>query len=161
MSKFLDGVALLDERCGNFKDNLISLATVAINEYEKPVPYTRDVDAFYEDGCFYIMTLNDSLKIKQIEKNNNVAFTVCGEWVSGNGIATNLGYVMKPENAELRLKVREAFKMWYEPTNDESSENTIILKIEITEAIVIKDHHAVVYYLDFINKTENKDTRII
>lgn len=41
------------------------------------------------------MTLNDSLKIKQIENNPNVAFSVCEKWISGNGFAKNLGYVMK------------------------------------------------------------------
>lgn len=67
---------------------------------------------------------------------------------------------MKPENADIRLKLRKAFEMWYEPTNDESSENCVVLKIEVTEAIVIKDHHAVTYYMDFMNKTDNITTRL-
>lgn len=160
MSKFDDGLKLLEERCGGGRDNLISLSTICMNDEGIAMPYSRDVDAYYEDGAFYIMSTGDSLKIEQIENNPNVAFTVCGEWVRGNGIGINLGYVMRPENAEIRLKLREALKMWYEPTNDESDENTIILKVEITKAVVIKDHHATMYYLDLQNNVEDITTRL-
>ena len=106
MSNFSDGLKQLEDVCGNGKDNVITLSTICINNEGQVKPYSRDVDAYYEDGSFYIMTLNDSLKIKQIENNPNVSFSVCEQWISGNGIAKNLGYVMKPENAKLRLKLR-------------------------------------------------------
>ena len=61
----------------------------------------------------------------------------------------------------IRLKLREAFKFWYDFANDESSENTIILKVEITEAIVIKDHNAIKYYMDFTKQEENYDNRVL
>lgn len=49
------------ERFG--KDTVIALATV-----EHEVPYVRNVNAYYEDGSFYIITYALSNKIKQIEK---------------------------------------------------------------------------------------------
>ena len=159
MSNFNDGLKQLEDVCGNGRDNVITLSTICINDEGLAKPYSRDVDAYYEDGAFYIMTLNDSLKIKQIENNPNVAFSVCEKWISGNGVAKNLGYVMKEKNAQTRLKLREAFKFWYDFANDESSENTIILKVEITEAIVIKDHNAIKYYMDFTTQEENYANR--
>jgi uncharacterized pyridoxamine 5'-phosphate oxidase family protein len=37
----------------------------------------RTVNSYYEDGAFYVVTYALSGKIKQIQKNANVA--VCGE----------------------------------------------------------------------------------
>lgn len=62
---------IMIERFG--KDTVISLATV-----EHEVPYVRNVNAYYEDGSFYIITYALSNKIKQIEKNPNVA--IAGDW---------------------------------------------------------------------------------
>ena len=49
------------ERFG--KDTVIALATV-----EGGVPYVRSVNAYYENGAFYIITYALSNKMKQIEK---------------------------------------------------------------------------------------------
>lgn len=45
----------------------------------------------------------------EIASNNEVAFTVCLEGISSNGIAQNLGWILEPKNAELRIKLRHAF----------------------------------------------------
>ena len=45
------------------KDNIIALATV-----ENGMPCVRNVDAYYEDGAFYVITYALSNKMKQIEK---------------------------------------------------------------------------------------------
>lgn len=50
------------------KDNIIALATM-----EAGIPCVRNVNAFYEDGAFYVITYALSNKIKQIEKNPAVA----------------------------------------------------------------------------------------
>lgn len=52
---------IMDGRFG--KDNVISLATSAEN-----VPYVRYVNAYYEDGVFYVITYALSNKMKQMEK---------------------------------------------------------------------------------------------
>ena len=73
---------IMTERFG--KDTVIALATV-----EQEVPYVRKVNAYYEDGSFYIITYALSNKIKQIEKNPNVA--IAGEWFTAHGRGKNLG----------------------------------------------------------------------
>lgn len=53
---------IMRERFG--KDTVIALATI-----ENGVPYVRNVNAYYENGAFYIITYALSNKIKQIENN--------------------------------------------------------------------------------------------
>jgi pyridoxine/pyridoxamine 5'-phosphate oxidase len=122
-----------------------------------PRPYIRDVDAYYEDGVFYVTTSAKSTKMQQIARNKEVAFAVCFEWFSGNGIGENLGWVLDPKNAEIRTKIREAFAKWYDQANNEQSEECIILAIHITRGTVIKDHGAVRYNMDFVNKVETDE----
>lgn len=163
MSKYEEGLKLIEERCGNGKDNLLSLATIAMepNADGKSRPYIRDVDAYYEDGVFYIVTWAKSNKMQQIAKNPEVAFTVCGEWFSGNGIGENLGWVLDPKNGELRTKLRMVFSEWYDHANNEKDENCCILAIRITRCTVIKDHGAVRYNMDFVNKVETNEGIIL
>lgn len=70
LTKEIDSI--LTERFG--KDSIIVLATAADN-----IPYVRSVDAFYENGAFYILTHGLSGKMKQIKDNPVVALS--GEWL--------------------------------------------------------------------------------
>ncbi|HEX3021711.1 MAG TPA: pyridoxamine 5'-phosphate oxidase family protein [Lachnospiraceae bacterium] len=162
MSRYEEGLRLIDERCGNGKDNVISLSTIAMepNADGNPRPYVRDVDAFYEDGVFYITTWSKSTKMQQIAQNSEVAFTVCSEWFSGNGVGENLGWVLDPKNAEIRTKLRKTFAAWYDYANNEQDENCVILAIRITRSTVIKDHGAERYNMDFVNKIETAEGNI-
>lgn len=162
MNRYEEGLKIIEERCGNGKDNLISLATIAMepNADGKPRPYVREVDAFYEEGVFYVTTWAKSIKMQQIAQNQEVAFAVCNGWFSGNGIGENLGWVLDPKNAQLRSKLRETFSEWYDFANNEKDGSCIILAIRITRATVIKDHGAVRYNMDFINKVETEEGKI-
>ena len=163
MSRYEEGIRLIEERCGNGKDNIISLSTIATepNTHGKPRPYTREVDAYYEDGVFYITTWSKSVKMQQIAQNKEVAFAVYLEWFSGNGIGENLGWVLDPKNAGLRTKLRKAFSEWYDHANNEENEDCVILAIRITRGIVVKDHGAVRYDMDFVNKAETEEGKFI
>ena len=94
---------IMTERFG--KDTVIALATV-----EQEVPYVRKVNAYYEDGSFYIITYALSNKIKQIEKNPNVA--IAGEWFTAHGKGKNLGYFGKEENRTIAEKLKIVFAQW-------------------------------------------------
>jgi hypothetical protein len=104
--------------------------------------------------CFYITTTATSGKARQIAANNNAAFAVHFEGISGNGIVENLGWVLDPKNADLRSKLRKAFRDWYDAANNEQSQECIILAVRITKAVIIRDHGAVKYSLDFANMRE-------
>lgn len=153
MSKYEDGVKLLEEKFGNGKDNMISLATVARQGVNgKPRPVVRDVDAYYEDGVFYVTTYSRSNKMLQIAENPEVAVAVCGEWFTAVGTGENLGWVLKPENAEMRTKLRKAFAAWYDSANHEDDEGCCILAIRLSRGTLNINHWEKLYHMDFTNK---------
>ena len=92
--------AILLERFG--KDSIVALATSIDN-----IPYVRSVDAFYEDGAFYVLTYGLSSKIKQIEQNPTVALS--GEWFTAQGKGINLGYFGEADNSHIANKMKQVF----------------------------------------------------
>lgn len=155
MNKYEEGMKILNEKFGNGKDNVIALATISLelSEEGNPRPCVRDVDAFYEDGVFYITTHALSNKIKQIEKNSEVSISANFEDFYSSGIGKNLGWVLDPNNAELRTKLRNVFSNWYDFANNENDQNCCILAIYMTKGTLRIDHGAMFYHFDFENKT--------
>jgi len=144
MNNFENVIQIMVERFS--KDSLIAVATT-----DGERMHNRMVDALFIDGAFYVSTYGLSNKMKQVEAHPEVA--VCAvDWFSGHGNAMNLGWVLKPENAEIRAKLREAFE-WYDHANNEKDENCCILEIRLTDGMLIKDHHAIRYQVDFSNKS--------
>lgn len=119
---------IMIERFG--QDTVIAVATV-----ENEVPYVRYVNAYYENGAFYIITYALSNKMKQIQHNTMVA--IAGEWFTAHGNALNLGYFCKKENHRLAEKLRNVFSEWIDNGhNDFTDENTIILCIELKDGVL-------------------------
>ena len=120
---------IMIERFG--KDTVIALATV-----ENDVPYVRYVNAYYENGAFYIITYALSNKMKHIEHNPTVA--IAGEWFTAHGKGINLGYFGKDENHMISEKLKAAFAEWIgNGHNDFDDENTIILCVELTDGLLL------------------------
>ena len=120
---------IMVERFG--KDTVISLATE--NDH---VPYVRSVNAFYENGAFYVITHEQSNKIKQIKENPMVA--ISGDWFTAHGKGVDLGYFGKKENHEIAEKLKQAFAAWINNChNDFDDENTIILQIVLTGGLLL------------------------
>ena len=130
---------ILLERFG--KDSIIALATAIDN-----VPYVRNVDAFYENGAFYVLTHGLSNKMKQIEENPTVALS--GEWFTAQGKGVHLGYFGKADNARIAQKMRDVFSAWIDNGhNDFDDINTCILRIELTSGILFSNGKR--YEIDF------------
>lgn len=155
-SIYEEGLKLIDEKFGNGKDNLLSLATVARESGPdgKPRPVVRCVDAYYEDCTFYVVTYKNSNKMLQIEQNAQVSVALSTEMFTAAGIGENLGWVLDPNNAEIRTKLRTAFAGWYDMANNEKDENCCILAIHLTKGTLNINHWAKLYHLDFVNKTD-------
>jgi len=135
----IEALRIMDERFGC--DRLISIATCVDN-----VPYVRAVNAYYENGAFYIITHALSNKMKQLEQNENIA--VCGEWFTAHGIGENLGHVLLPKNKETMDILRAAFAAWYDNGHtNEADPNTCLLKIELTDGVLFSD--GIRYEIDF------------
>lgn len=131
--------AVLVERFG--KDSIIGLATTINN-----VPYVRNVDAYYEDGSFYVLTYGLSNKMKQIEVNPTVA--IAGFWFTAHGKGVNLGYFGKEENKAIANKMREVFAEWIDNGHNNFDDvNTCILRIDLTEGVMFTQDNR--YEIDF------------
>lgn len=154
MSKYEEGMKLLDEKFGNGKDNVISLATISLEAGEtgQVSPCVRDVDAHYEDGVFYMVTYSETNKVKQIMANPNVSVSVHFEDFFSSGTAKNLGWVMDPENAELRTKLRETFKEWYDFANNETDEKCCFVSVKLKKGVLRINHGEKFYHFDFEQK---------
>ena len=112
------------------KDNIIALATL-----EDGIPSVRNVNAYYENGAFYIITYALSNKMKQIEKNPAVA--IAGDWFTAHGKGINLGYFGKNENKDMAEKLKKAFCAWIDNGhNNFEDENTCILCIQLTDGVL-------------------------
>ena len=123
------------------KDNIIALATT-----EDEIPYVRYVNAYYENGSFYVITHALSNKMKQIAKNPTLA--IAGDWFTAHGKGMNLGYFGKIENKEIAEKLKRAFYTWIDNGhNNFEDENTCILRIQLTDGILFS--HGKRYDIDF------------
>ena len=117
------------ERFG--KDTVIALATV-----ENGIPYVRNVNAYYEDSAFYIITHALSNKMRHMEHNPAVA--IAGEWFSAHGKGVNWGYWGKAENQPIAEKLKQVFAEWIDNGHtDFGDENTIILCVELTDGLLL------------------------
>ena len=120
---------IMVERFG--KDTIIALATV-----ENEVPYVRYVNAYYENGAFYIITHALSNKMKHIENNSTIA--IAGEWFTAHGKGINLGYWGREENHRIAEKLKKVFSEWINNGhNNFDDENTIILCVELTDGVLL------------------------
>lgn len=96
----------------------------------------RNVNAYYENGSFYIITYALSNKMKHIEHNPTVA--IASDWFTAHGKGINLGYFGKIENLEIAEKMKNAFSEWIDNGhNNFDDENTIILCIELTDGLLL------------------------
>ena len=119
---------IMKERFG--RDTVIALAT-----YDTKIPYVRFVNAYYEDGAFYVITHALSNKMRQIEHNPVVAIT--GEWFTAHGNAINLGWFGNEENSTIAEKLKNVFAAWINNGhNDFDDPNTIILSIKLTDGVL-------------------------
>jgi len=156
MSNYEEGFQLLDEKFGNGKDNVISLATIAREPGKDgtPRPVVRGVDAYYENGVFYVTTNKNSNKIRQIAINPEVSIASCAEMFTASGTGENLGWVLDPKNSDVRTKLRTAFAPWYDIANNEKDENCCILALRLTKGTLNINHWEKLYHMDFVNKTD-------
>lgn len=96
----------------------------------------RNVNAYYEDGAFYIITYARSNKIRQITANPTVA--IAGDWFTAHGRGISLGAFSQAENQPIAEKLKIAFAEWIDNGHtDLDDENTIILRVELTDGLLL------------------------
>ena len=155
MSKYENAMKLLEARCGNNKEVVIGLATVALgqNKLGNPRSAIRMVCAYFENNAFYVSTDAKKNKSLEIEQNDEVA--VCGfDWFSLQGKAENLGWVKDEKNAEIRANFKKIFN-WFDEVGDEDNPDSIVMRIALTEGTIIDNERIYgdhMYHVDFVNQ---------
>lgn len=120
---------IMIERFG--RDTIIALATK-----ENDMPYVRYVNAYYENGAFYIITHALSNKMQHIKADPVVA--IAGEWFTAHGKGNSLGYFGKKENSMIAEKLKTVFAEWIDNGHtDFDDENTVILRVELTDGLLL------------------------
>lgn len=120
---------IMIERLG--KDTVIVLATV-----KDGVPYVRYVNAYYDNGAFYIITYALSDKMKHIENDSVIA--IAGEWFTAHGRGIDLGWLGKEENHKIARRLKKVFSEWIDNGHtDLDDENTVILCVELTDGLLL------------------------
>lgn len=154
VNRYEEAMKLLDEKLGN-KDGLIALSTIALEPGEggRCRPDARIVDAYYEDGSFYVVTYATTGKMQQIAKNPEVSVCIIVENFTADGIGENLGWVCDEKNAEMMKKLRTIFADWYEAANNDDDPNTCLLRIRLTKGLWNDPHEGIRKEVDFVNRT--------
>lgn len=162
MTNFEEGYNLLNEKFGNGKDNIIALATMSreTSVNGSIIPVVRGVDAYYENGVFYITTNSKSNKMQQINANPHISICSNSEMFTAIGIGENLGWILEPKNSEIRNKLRTAFSLWYDMANNENDRNCCILAIRLTKGTLNINHWEKIYHMDFIKKETMENSGI-
>ena len=131
--------SMLVDRFG--RDSIIALATV-----DQGSPCVRNVDAYYDGGCFYVLTHAQSGKMRQIALNPAVA--IAGEWFTARGYGVNMGSFCDPANAAIAARMREVFAAWIDNGHSDLDDaETCVLRLELTEGVLFS--HGVRYEIDF------------
>ena len=154
MNKYEEAMKHLDEKLGH-KDGLISLSTIALEPGAngRSRPAARLVDAYYEDGAFYIVTYATSDKMLQIAQNPEVAVCIVVENFTADGIGENLGWVCDEKNVEMMEKLRKIFAEWYYEANNDEDPNTCLLRVRLTKGLWNDAHKGIRNEIDYVNKT--------
>lgn len=142
MDVFEKGIDVMKQQLG--RDVIIALATCTAAGVN-----VRNVDGYYKNGCVYVVTYEDSHKMKEIKENPNVA--ICKDLMCAQGIGINLGNPKEEMNKNLRQELKAVFSAFYDRHVNEDDPKTCILAIQLTSAIAFS--HDTKYFLDYKNKT--------
>lgn len=150
MNYFNEAIEVMKELYG--KDVAMSLSTVNGDK-----PDARVVNAYYKENYFYVTTYGLSNKMKEIAKNPNVALN--HNLFIAHGTGENIGNPLLEQNNVLREELKQVFCAFYDKHVCEEDENTCILKITLTDAIVFA--HDYKYFIDFENKTASREECVV
>ena len=126
------------------RDCLFSLATSAGD-----APTVRVVDAYYQEGAFYVVAYTSTQKARDIAVNPNVA--MCDMFKRFSGKAEIIGHPLDEKNREIREKLIKVFEGWYFLHNNESDAEMCYIKITPEKGFFHKDK--VGYRVDFAGKS--------
>ena len=126
------------------KDNIFAMATS-----NGQVPSVRMVDAYLEDGAFYLVTHSTSRKVQEIEVNPNVSLSK--EIHRFFGSAVNLGHPFAEGNEDIKAKIAELLPNRFFDRLDPNDDTLTIIRVDLTTGFFYKD--GLGYDVNFTKRT--------
>ena len=76
MNRYEEGMKLIEESCGNKKDNALALSTIATEPSADgfPRPSVRDVSAIMKMACFMLQHQQNQIKCSRLLKTKRLRF---------------------------------------------------------------------------------------
>ena len=140
------GLEVMEENFGHVME--MSLGSAADGEVE-----VRDVNAYYVDGKFYVLSKMNNTLMHHIAKCPNVG--LCHGPHKMRGVARSLGHPLEASNAELRKKLKKEFSLNYDEYVTESDPDMRFVEITLTIAQTFTRYHR--YMIDFVNERAERD----
>ncbi|MCM1195297.1 MAG: hypothetical protein NC099_01940 [Corallococcus sp.] len=113
----------------------------------------RDLNAYYENGKFYILSKESNSLIRDISVNPRVG--LCHGSHNIYGTAKSLGHPLEKQNAALRKTLRKQFSLNYDEYVTEHNPEMRIVEVTVTAAETYTRYHR--YEIDFVNQTASRD----
>lgn len=112
-------------------------------------PSVRELDTYWQDGAFYVVTHRKTQKVREIEANPYMS--LCREWFRFSGTAVNIGHPRDAANAAIRETLMKVFEPWYLPHNNEDDPHMCFVKITPKSGFFFLDGTG--YKVDFAART--------
>lgn len=113
----------------------------------------RDVNAYYDDGKFYVLSKQGNSLMHDIAANPRVA--LCHGSHNVYGTAQSLGHPLEAKNAALRKKLKRQFSLNYDEYVTEHNPEMRIVEITVTAAETFTRYHR--YEIDFVKGEATRD----
>ncbi len=135
------------------EDNFGHVVEMSVGSAANGEVAVRDLNAYYHDGKFYVLSKETNTLTKHIAICPVVG--LCHGSHNMQGVAQNLGHPLDPKNAHLRARLKKEFSLNYTDYVTESDPNMRILQITVTHAETYTRYHR--YEIDLVKGTAERD----
>ena len=157
MSEILSEVDYFDEAVHVMEDLYGKDVPMPIATIKDDAPNIRVIDMYFAHERFYATSYALSNKVKEIEKNPNIAIN--HNLFVAHGTAKNIGNPLKKDNLPIREELKQAFCSFYEKHINEEDENTCILEINLKDAILFANDYK--YCINFEKKYATREDFVV
>lgn len=113
----------------------------------------RDVNAYYVDGKFYVLSRLGNSLMNDVQVNPNVA--LCHGSHNMRGVVRSLGHPLDVQNYAIRREMKKQFSLNYNEYASEDDPDMRILEITLTYAQTYTRFHR--YEIDYVAQTATRD----
>lgn len=113
----------------------------------------RDLNTYYHDGKFYILSKNGNSLVRDIAVNPRVG--LCHGSHNIYGTAKSLGHPLERNNSELRKMLKKQFSLNYDEYVTEHNPEMRIVEVTVTQAETYTRYHR--YEIDFVEEKATRD----